>query len=108
MDSFRFRIAGLSHRPIDAQVHCKSLPVGSIITFEREPTNHFDPDAIKVLSEDEFGQTVHIGYVPAALTYKLHDPWEEGHLSSAHYEGDLFVEVDFIAEDDLVSGPEEA
>ena len=61
-DTLEFNIAGMSHRDnIDDYLgEFKG-------TLEAEPTNAYDPNAIKVLAYDGH----HVGYVPAVLTSEI-------------------------------------
>jgi hypothetical protein len=63
-DIVEFNIAGMSHRDnIDDYLgEC----VG---TLEPEPTNEYDPNAIKVLAPDGH----HVGYVPSDMTSEIRD-----------------------------------
>lgn len=63
-DIVEFNIAGISHRDnIDDYLgEC----VG---TLEPEPTNEYDPNAIKVLAPDGH----HVGYVPKDMTSEIRD-----------------------------------
>lgn len=58
-DHIEFNIAGLSHR--ENIIKYVGEHVG---TLEPEPTNPYDPNAIKILSEDGH----HVGYVPKDTT----------------------------------------
>lgn len=59
---FRFEIVGLSHEGRDEAVRRMVVP-GLIVFLEREPTNPYDPNAIKVV----LGDGVCIGYVDRNL-----------------------------------------
>lgn len=59
LDYVEFNIAGLSYR--DNIDHYRGEHVG---TLEAEPTNQYDPHAIKVLANDGH----HVGYVPKNMT----------------------------------------
>ena len=63
-DIVEFNIAGMSHREnIDDYL-------GEFQgTLEAEPTNTYDPNAIKVLAHDGH----HVGYVPAGMTKEIRD-----------------------------------
>ena len=53
------KIAGINHRPnisrYVGRVECALVP---------EPTNEFDPNAIKIVAEDSY----HLGYIPSDMT----------------------------------------
>lgn len=51
-------IAGIPHRKPDLSV----LKVGDLVSFVPEPTNAYDPNAVKILHSG-----VHLGYVPKDL-----------------------------------------
>lgn len=57
---FRCKIAGIPHRKPDLSV----LHIGDPVTLIPEPTNAYDPNAIKVLS----AAGVHLGYIPKTDT----------------------------------------
>jgi len=59
----KFRIAGVTYRPIECQVRAKKLEEGHMLDLIPEPTNEFDPNAIKVV--DYQHGNLHLGYVPA-------------------------------------------
>jgi hypothetical protein len=63
-DIVEFNIAGLSYRDnIDNYL-------GEFVgTLEAEPTNPYDPNAIKILSSDG----LHVGYVPKDITAEVRD-----------------------------------
>jgi len=55
-----FYIAGVQFRSKeDISQALKVLKVGDILILDLEPTNHFDPNAVRVLKDDLF-----LGYVP--------------------------------------------
>lgn len=54
------KVVGNFFRPKPDQVHFKELPEASPLGFELEPTNQFDPFAVKILSH----AGVFIGYIP--------------------------------------------
>ena len=71
------RVVGMHFREREG-VPAKSIVANFVpplsLDFEREPTNQYDPDAIKILYEGQ-----HIGYIEAASAIYL-APWiDEGH-----------------------------
>lgn len=56
-------IAGISFRPIAAQAAIQRLADQSTLTLVAEPTNKFDPNAIKVFEPG--GE--HVGYIPKRM-----------------------------------------
>jgi hypothetical protein len=64
-----FNLAGAQFRPTEAQAAMLDLAVGQTVLLVPEPTNPFDPDAIKVVTLDDNDQPAHhIGYVPRKQT----------------------------------------
>lgn len=63
--SRRFFIAGVQFRPNAAKV-LSELEVGTELELELEPTNKYDPNAIKIMYEDE-----HVGYVPKKFSAEI-------------------------------------
>lgn len=60
-------IAGIPHRVLDLSL----LSVGQQLTLVREPSNPYDPNAIKVLvpaNEEKGTPLVHLGYIPKTET----------------------------------------
>jgi len=61
-------VAGIQHRISAARAFAKGRK--QKLRFEREPRNHHDPNAIKVIGVYKgwfFTHSVHIGYVPADI-----------------------------------------
>lgn len=105
----RTHIAGTNFRPIAAQVRAKALIEGEELFLEAEPENQFDPNAIRVFTQDG----VHIGYIPKTknedlLTWmhEAHVYWSDGKLeilNEAEYSEDEEEdqeELDFEDEDE--------
>lgn len=59
---FRCHIAGIPHR----KPNLGALHVGDTVILEPEPTNKFDPEAVKVLTNE--ATPVHLGYIPHNFT----------------------------------------
>lgn len=79
----RTSIAGVQHRDIAEQVRFRHLAEGERLLLLPEPDNSYDPNALKVLTEDK----VFLGYVPArhcreALAHfdTCWATYKEGHL----------------------------
>lgn len=69
-----FNLAGAQFRPAEAQAAMLDLAPGQTVLLVPEPTNPFDPDAIKVVTMDDADQPAHhIGYVPRKLTDYVRD-----------------------------------
>lgn len=66
-DILMFEVAGLSYRPKEAQERAEILMSNESVYLEKEPTNPYDSNAIKVYSSDH----VHLGYVPKYLCSEL-------------------------------------
>lgn len=60
MAHITFPLVGASFRPIEAQLAVRDLVPGDDLELEAEPTNQYDPNAIRVIFDG-----LHIGYVPA-------------------------------------------
>lgn len=58
----RSKLVGMNFRPMEAQIVALELQPGTAVVLEAEPTNKYDPNAIKVLSKEE---GVFLGYVAA-------------------------------------------
>ena len=66
-DILMFEVAGLSYRSKEAQERAEILMSNESVYLEKEPTNPYDSNAIKVYSSDH----VHLGYVPKYLCSEL-------------------------------------
>ena len=69
-------IAGTKHRGADAYV--RALEPETPVALEPEPTNQYDPNAVKVLHEGK-----HIGYVPRDLSAEIAKRCKDGSFVSA-------------------------
>ncbi len=61
---FRSKLVGSNFRPIEAQTRAIALMPGEFVLLEPEPTNKYDPNAIKVYSANE-DANVYLGYIIA-------------------------------------------
>ena len=59
----------------------EDLHPGDIVSLDKEPTNEYDPNAIKVLR-----QNVHIGYIDRVITGDFHLWMDEGRIKSVQIE----------------------
>ena len=59
-----FYVAGVRFHKLNTCI--KEIEVGQKLTLEPEPTNKFDPNAIKILYKD-----IMLGYVPAKLAAEV-------------------------------------
>lgn len=66
-DILMFEVAGLSYRPKEAQERAEILMSNESVYLEKEPTNPYDSNSIKVYSSDH----VHLGYVPKYLCSEI-------------------------------------
>lgn len=64
-----FTIAGTYYRTQEEIFCAENLQIGEELVLEKEPTNEFDKNAIKVLTEDGY----HIGYIPKELCRMFND-----------------------------------
>lgn len=70
-------VAGTPHR-IAEGLDISNVNVDDEVTFEPDPSNQFDPDAIKVL---HLGRS--LGFVPREQTPILHEAWAKGQQVTA-------------------------
>ena len=62
-----FFIAGVQFRPKeDISQALKGMKVGDILTLDPEPTNRFDPNAVRILKDDNF-----LGFVPKKFSAEV-------------------------------------
>ena len=58
--------AGWKFRPQEAREHWFAMKDGDELTLDAEPSNKYDPHAVKLMSGD-----VHVGYVPRDLSQEI-------------------------------------
>lgn len=58
-----FQVRGTSFRPASAKAVAAALQPGEIVQLDPEPTNPYDPSAVRVIARGEF-----IGYVQKELS----------------------------------------
>jgi hypothetical protein len=80
----RFKIAGINHRESIEEYEGKFI--GEVVP---EPTNQYDPNAIKIVHQD--GK--HLGYVPAEDTAQLRE-WVNNKFPYKCY-GEIFQDEDY-------------
>ena len=78
MNEVLFRLNGATFRPAECQTIVAALQPGDRVTLEPEPTNAYDPNAVKVI----FALGAHIGYVakeaaPDVLAFLIVHPTVE-------------------------------
>lgn len=71
MPRYLTNLAGLSFRPAEAKACVRALEEGQEVELVREPTNAYDPNAIKILTRDENGEKQFIGYVEKLANAEL-------------------------------------
>lgn len=74
MFTFHTKLKGTTHRDGVTTV-LKSLQPKQVLSLVREPTNQFDPNAIKVYLGD-----IHLGYIPKETAPKIKDDVEKGNV----------------------------
>ena len=62
--STTFYVAGVQHRP-DWQDMLEELYEEQVLQLEPEPTNKYDPNAVKIMAPFETGLVRFLGYVPS-------------------------------------------
>lgn len=62
-------LMGVNFRPAEAKERVKALEIGERLLLEREPSNEYDPNAVKVKTQDGF----FIGYVARTNNYEVAD-----------------------------------
>jgi hypothetical protein len=62
----QFHLVGARFRPVEAQSILLEAEVGDPVQLEPEPTNAYDPNAIKVIYKEH-----HVGYVPRETTHMI-------------------------------------
>lgn len=78
---FEALLRGVSFRPIEAKMIVKDLAEGDALMLEREPTNQYDENAIKVIHPDS---TEFIGFVQKEIAVNL-APWmDRGFYFTCH------------------------
>lgn len=69
-------LRGARFRPEESQTELLSAPVGTKLSFSREPENPHDLNAIKVCIKTMNGEE-HVGYVPAEIAAWMADEIDE-------------------------------
>lgn len=72
---FSALLRGLNFRPMDAKAYANNLAERDPLMIEREPTNAFDPNAIKVCAPEG---DLHLGYVAKEVAVELAPLMDEG------------------------------
>ncbi len=68
-----FNLVGASHRPPEAQNEILGLVRGDEVVLERDPSNEYDPNAIRVIANGHW-----IGFVPRDTARDLAPLLDEG------------------------------
>lgn len=82
-------IAGVKFRP-GAQEHLDRLTDGVELSLEAEPTNRYDPNAVKVLHDG-----VHLGYVPRELAESVGKSLAGGHIEKVIRTRGKIIQIHF-------------
>ena len=72
MPEISTKIAAIFRYPEGKEI-VNSSPHGTAYTFEREPTNAYDKNAIKVFGKRIDGSIIQLGYVPKQIAAQLAD-----------------------------------
>lgn len=90
MTEFTALLRGLSFRGITEKAFANSLVGGESLLIEREPSNTFDPNAIKVLSPEE---GLHLGYVAKEVAVELAPLMDEGRHFTCTVESAMMKQI---------------
>jgi len=85
-------IAGVKFRPGADEVLSKLDP-GAELSLQPEPTNPYDPNAVKVMSG-----TRHIGYVPKDLSADVAAKISAGHVTGCRLKLGKVIDIEFIGD----------
>jgi hypothetical protein len=66
----KFPIAGVKFRGAEVYALLKTLENGTVFELEPEPTNAFDPNAVKINYNDG-EKDIHVGYVPKNFSAEI-------------------------------------
>jgi len=70
MSEFKFYIAGVKFHQAKSVLH--EIQVGNELNIEPEPTNKYDPNAVKLLFDSEsFEAGIMLGYVPKKFSAEV-------------------------------------
>ncbi len=95
---FRTKIVGNYHLNEDAKQAYRSLDEDDTnLILQREEDNKYDPNAVKVLVEDIFGDYTHVGYIPKEVSVFLADMLDDGRTFMLTYKGKGSILVEEIA-----------
>jgi hypothetical protein len=74
-----FYIAGVQFRPaVEVRKAAEQIKVGDLLVLAPEPTNKYDPNAIKILVGDGTGNGTFLGYVPKKFSAEVSAMIEAG------------------------------
>lgn len=76
-----FQVAGVQFRPTQEIAEAvKAMKVGDVLLLEAEPTNKFDPNAVKILYKENFDDEnfTFLGYVPKKFSSEVSGLLEAG------------------------------
>ena len=87
---YEFYIAGVQHHKLKTCIN--EVEVGDILTMVAEPTNKYDPNAIRLEFQSlEQGASIMVGYVPGKISASV---------SATMVVSDLFCEVIELTRDE--------
>lgn len=89
-DSFEALLRGVQFRPIEAKAIVKDLQEDAPLDLQREPTNEFDSNAIRVLDPDS-GQF--LGYVAREVAQELAPLMDDGAAYDCRVNGRMSASV---------------
>jgi hypothetical protein len=108
-----FPIAGVKFRPPQVFELLKSLEDGTVFELVPEPTNQYDPNAVKILYFDG-DEDIHVGYVPKNFSAEVSAALEiepycavAKNFSSDKKSWEFEVELKALIEEDLDAYPDD-
>jgi HIRAN domain len=81
MTTYTANLRGMNFRPIEAQAIVMALDEGYELLLEREPSNAYDPNAIKVI-DPLTGQ--HLGYVAKEVAIDIAQEMDGGFTATCY------------------------
>lgn len=71
-------LVGSNFRPAECREIVKTLEEGTVLTLERDPTNQYDSNAIKVMFEGPHDEMMHLGFIPKTDNEGLANEMDHG------------------------------
>lgn len=84
-------VRGTQFRPIEAKAFVNEVEEGTVLTLQREPSNPYDENAIKVLSPDP--DAIHIGYVAKEIAAEIAPVMDSGVVLTAKVNGRMSAKM---------------